>query len=103
MEKFVGKALLQIESRHTRRVRFEFKATESDLVNHCESRLQEEVERLTGGVKFAVSDGQVTGKKGVIFIRRMDLSESAAELLAKKSREPPPLPAVPLVPSSKSL
>jgi len=51
----------------------EFKAVDTELVNHCESRLQDEVERLYG-LRFAVSDGQIMGKKGEpIFIRRMDL------------------------------
>ena len=72
MAKFVAKALNQIETRHTRRVRFEFKEVDTELVDRCEKRLQDEFERLTG-FKFAISEGQYMGKKGVIFVRRMDL------------------------------
>ena len=88
----MAKALNQIETRHTRRVRFEFKEVDRELVDRCEKRLQDEVERLTG-FKFAVTEGQVMGKKGVvIFVRRMDLSESIAKLIPKSSAEMPAKP-----------
>ena len=94
----MAKALNQIETRHTRRVRFEFKEVDRELVDRCEKRLQDEVERLTG-FKFAVTEGQVMGKKGVvIFVRRMDLSESTAKLIPKSSAEMPAKPPAKPVP-----